>query len=145
MNRFAKIAIVAALVIAVGIVIALKNRNGPQAGGGDSPQSDKPLPRLVDVGAGKCISCILMKPILEELRRLYKGQLEVVFVDIGDDPDARKPYDVYVMPTQIFYDASGRELFRHEGFMSREDIEAKWSELGIELVASEPRQPEKDK
>jgi thioredoxin 1 len=38
-----------------------------------------------------------------------------------------------VIPTQIFYDADGRDLFRHVGFFAKEDILAKWKELGVEL------------
>jgi thioredoxin 1 len=38
-----------------------------------------------------------------------------------------------VIPTQIFYDAAGRELFRHEGFFGKDDILAKWKELGVSL------------
>jgi thioredoxin 1 len=38
-----------------------------------------------------------------------------------------------VIPTQIFYDAEGHELFRHEGFFSREEILRTWEQLGVEL------------
>ena len=41
------------------------------------------------------------------------------------------------MPTQIFYDSSGKELFRHEGFYSKEDILGKWNELGVDLTTAE--------
>jgi len=47
------------------------------------------------------------------------------------DPDAANPYRIQVIPTQIFYDANGKELFRHVGFYSREQILGKWRELGF--------------
>lgn len=94
----------------------------------------KSLPRLVDLGAGKCIPCKMMAPILEELKTTLAGKLEVQFIDVWDNPEAGKKYGVNVIPTQIFYDAQGRELFRHEGFMGKEDILAKWTELGVELM-----------
>ena len=74
-----------------------------------------------------------MAPILEELRGTYRDELDVVFIDILEDPDAAETYGVSTIPTQIFFDASGKELFRHEGFLSREEILAKWHELGVEL------------
>jgi len=40
---------------------------------------------------------------------------------------------VEMIPTQIFLDASGKELFRHTGFFGKEDILAKWKELGVDL------------
>lgn len=96
----------------------------------------QPLPRLVDLGAGKCIPCKMMAPILEDLKKTYAGQLDVQFIDVWENPDAGKPYGIQVIPTQIFYDAAGKERFRHEGFFGREDILAKWKEFGVDLTAA---------
>jgi thioredoxin 1 len=91
------------------------------------------LPRLVDLGADKCIPCKLMAPILQELKTKYKDKLQVDFVDVWKNPDEAKKTGIKIIPTQIFYDASGKELFRHEGFFSKEDILGKWKEFGINL------------
>ena len=96
----------------------------------------QPLPKLVDLGANKCIPCKAMAPILEELKKEYTGKLEVEFIDVWKNPDAGKPYKVQMIPTQIFFDASGKELFRHTGFFGKEDILAKWKELGVSLKAA---------
>ncbi len=88
-------------------------------------------PRLVDLGAGRCIPCKQMAPILEQLRNEYAGKFDVVFIDVWKAPEAANPYHIRVIPTQIFYDANGKELFRHEGFYSREQILGKWRELGF--------------
>jgi thioredoxin 1 len=93
----------------------------------------KPLPKLLDLGASKCIPCKMMATVLEELKKEYAGKLEVEFIDVWKNPDAAKQYGIEVIPTQIFYDAGGKELFRHIGFFAKEDILAKWKELGIEL------------
>ena len=155
-----KVAIVVALLAAVGAVVALKGSGaqGSRAGagqGGDPPaaqpgdvsnsQASSPqavpdttaaLPRLVDLGAGKCIPCKLMAPILEALKDDFAGKLEVIFIDVWEKPEEAKKYDIQLIPTQIFYDAAGKEKFRHQGFFSREDILAKWKDLGVEFVAS---------
>ncbi len=91
------------------------------------------LPRLVDLGAGKCIPCKKMAPILEELKREYAGVMDVEFIDVWENPGVGRKYGIRAIPTQIFYDASGRELFRHEGFFGKEEILEKWRELGVEL------------
>ena len=93
----------------------------------------KGLPKLLDLGAGKCIPCKMMAPILEQMKADYAGTLEVEFIDVWKNPDAGKQYSIEVIPTQIFYDATGKELFRHIGFFAKEDILAKWKELGVEL------------
>ena len=94
-----------------------------------------PLPRLVDLGATKCIPCKKMAPILEELKKDYAGIVDVVFVDVWKDPNAGKPYNIRAIPTQVFFDRSGKEAFRHVGFFSREDIEKVFKEkFGITPV-----------
>ena len=91
------------------------------------------LPRLVDLGADKCVPCKMMAPILEELKETFEGRLDVQFIDVWKDPAPGREFGVKVIPTQIFFDEHGNELFRHQGFMSREDILAKWAELGYEF------------
>jgi thioredoxin 1 len=93
------------------------------------------LPRLVDLGAGKCIPCKMMAPVLKELKKEYAGRMNVEFIDVWENPDAGKPYGIEVIPTQIFYDAEGKELFRHVGFFAKEDILGKWKELGVDVAA----------
>jgi thioredoxin 1 len=164
MSNALKVAIVVALLAVVGGALWMK-RNERQRNETPSPSSARlsgeltthetrplasvasvttatastPLPRLVDLGARKCIPCKKMAPILEEMRETFRGQLDVVFIDVWEDEGANGQYGIKLIPTQIFYDASGKELFRHEGFFSREDILAKWNELGISL--REPTNP----
>ncbi len=101
------------------------------------------LPRLVDLGADKCIPCKAMAPILADLKTNYLGQLDVEFIDVWKKPDAAKPYKIKLIPTQIFYDATGKERFRHEGFFSKEDILKKWKVLGVELKPAAGKKIEK--
>jgi thioredoxin 1 len=101
-----------------------------------APAAGAKLPRLVDLGADKCIPCKALAPILEELKKEYAGRLEVQFIDVWKNPTAGKEYAIRLIPTQIFYDASGQERFRHEGFISKEDILAKWKEFGVDLSGS---------
>ncbi|HEX2965023.1 MAG TPA: thioredoxin family protein [Syntrophorhabdaceae bacterium] len=92
------------------------------------------LPRVVDVGADKCIPCIMMAPELEKLRKEYAGALEVQFVDVWKYPEEANKYRVRGIPTQIFYDSTGKERARHLGYISKEDILAKFKELDVTIV-----------
>jgi thioredoxin 1 len=91
------------------------------------------LPKLVDLGADKCIPCKAMAPILQELKKEYAGRMDVEFIDVWKNPDAGKAYRLKLIPTQIFFDATGKERFRHEGFYGKQDILGKWKELGVDL------------
>jgi len=157
MNKTGKIVIVAVLIVLVAIVISLKQRSMTNSGAvvGEGPsdsvvdsktegpgsvksETSKRLPRLVDLGADKCIPCKMMAPILEELKKEYVGVFNVEFIDVWKNPDEAPKYGIKLIPTQIFFDASGRELFRHEGFFSREDILSKWKEFGVDLSVGQP-------
>ena len=91
------------------------------------------LPRLVDLGADKCIPCKMMAPILEELKKEYDGRMQVEFIDVWKDRAKGAEYGVRMIPTQIFYDAAGKELFRRSGFIGKEDILAQWRKLGYDF------------
>ena len=69
------------------------------------------LPKLIDLGADKCIPCKAMAPILKDLKKDYAGRMDVEFIDVWKNPDAGKAYKIKLIPTQIFFDASGKELF----------------------------------
>jgi thioredoxin 1 len=110
----------------------------PSKAAGTNAPAKEALPRLVDLGADKCIPCKMMAPVLKELQKEYARRMEVQFIDVWKNPDAGKAYQIHLIPTQIFFDASGKELYRHEGFFSKADILAKWKELGIEFKAKPP-------
>jgi thioredoxin 1 len=146
MNKTMRIVIVVSLLAVVSTVLALKQFNNaaaPQSTGQNRISADSrpqpqavevnDLPRLVDLGADKCIPCKQMAPILAELKAAYTGKMQVDFIDVWKNPDEARKSDIKLIPTQIFYDAFGKELFRHEGFYSKEDILAKWKELGVNL------------
>ena len=148
MKWYGKLIVIIALTGAVAFVVEHKKRQGFSCAGGvctlqDVKQTAQPvvaetpaqksLPRLLDLGAGKCIPCKMMAPILDELKTTYAGKLEVVFIDVWENKQAGEQYGIRMIPTQIFYGADGKELFRHEGFFAKEDILAKWKEFGVNL------------
>ena len=117
------------LLCTLGVAFARAADPQPAPATADQPA----LPRLVDLGAGKCIPCKQMKPILDDLARNYADQFTVVFIDVWENREEGGKYGIRMIPTQIFYGADGKEPARHEGFMAKKDILAKWKELGVEL------------
>jgi len=79
-------------------------------------------PTVADFGARACIPCKKMAPILEELNRELKGKANVTFTDVWVTPALAQEYRVQMIPTQIFFDAKGKELKRHMGFIDKSDI-----------------------
>jgi len=87
-------------------------------------------PSLVDFGAVGCRVCIIMAPILEELKEEYKGVCNVEFINVYENQILAQRYGVQSIPVQMFFDKDGREVYRHVGFYSKDDILAKLSEIG---------------
>lgn len=145
MDTPVKILVVVALAIAVTGVVMLKQGKAPAHAPSQTPPgapseakaapgTTAKLPKLIDLGADQCIPCKMMAPILAELKKAYAGKMTVEFIDVWKNPEAAKPYGIEMIPTQIFYDANGKELFRHTGFFSKEDILGKWRELGVDIT-----------
>jgi thioredoxin 1 len=84
---------------------------------------------VVDLGAKTCIPCKLMAPILEELEKEYKGRAAVIFIDVWENRDKAKEFKVLTIPTQIFYNKQGQEVYRHIGFFDKESIKEKLDAL----------------
>lgn len=86
---------------------------------------------LVDLGAKTCIPCKMMAPILEELKVTYKGRAEVIFIDVWEEANKSKAkaFKIMSIPTQVFFDKQGREVYRHMGFLDKESIVTKLEEL----------------
>jgi thioredoxin 1 len=86
---------------------------------------------MVDLGAKKCIPCKMMAPILEKLEKAYAGRAAVVFPDVWEDPKPARRFSISGIPTQIFFDKEGREVFRHLGFLSEEEIVRRFKDMGV--------------
>jgi thioredoxin 1 len=104
------------------------------------PTAEKPatsssssLPVLLELGSERCPPCRQMTPILNELRTHYAGKFLVKYIDVRKDTAAGAKYGVRAIPTQIFYDSKGREVFRHVGFYPKKDILATWKKCGVKL------------
>jgi len=79
-------------------------------------------PAVIDLGARHCIPCKKMAPILETLSSEYRGKASVLFIDVNEDQAAALKFRIQMIPTQIFFDAKGKEVKRHIGFMEKGDI-----------------------
>jgi thioredoxin 1 len=126
-------AIIPSTAVAAGEAMAGQKASATTKSLAVSPTAVR-YPALVDVGAKQCIPCKMMEPILEELKAEYAGVLRVEFIDVQVDPQTATKLGVRGIPTQIFYDASGKERYRHMGYMSKERILATFKKLGIELA-----------
>ncbi len=93
------------------------------------PAASKALPTMLELGSVGCKPCTYMAPIIDALTQELQGKVTVKFYDVNDNPAMADKYKVQVIPTQVFLDPSGKELFRHVGVFEKEEILAKMREL----------------
>jgi len=91
-----------------------------------------PLPKLLDFGRGKCIPCKAMAPILKELSEEYKDRVIIKIIEIDQEPPLTTANRIRLIPTQIFFDSKNQEVFRHEGFMDKEQIKKVFQKMGVQ-------------
>lgn len=129
MSRFTRVGLIVVIVAAMAAIVGMQLMAADEADAprGKATTKTSGLPKLVDLGSKSCIPCKKMAPILEELKKDYAGKFDVEFIDVGERENAGKArqYDIKLIPTQIFFDKDGKDLWRHEGFLGKADILAK--------------------
>jgi thioredoxin 1 len=130
MRRIVLPAVAVIFMVGFGFCLA----NGQSSSIPEVPAKD--MVTMVDIGARKCIPCKMMAPIMESLDKEYKGKAAIIFIDVWENPGQYKEFSINKIPTQIFYDKTGKEVYRHEGFLGRDSIVEKLEELGVKPANS---------
>jgi thioredoxin 1 len=87
---------------------------------------------MIDLGAKKCIPCKMMAPILAKLEKAYKGIADIVFIDVWENKQPAQRFKIRAIPTQIFFNEQGEEVFRHVGFFDEKSIVAQMTKMGVQ-------------
>lgn len=88
-------------------------------------------PLLVDFGANSCIPCRQMRPILKEVSSEYGEKAVVLVIDVYKYQNLAREHKIQMLPTLVFFDSKGKEVFRHVGILDKEKIVAKLKEIGM--------------
>jgi thioredoxin 1 len=87
---------------------------------------------MIDLGAKKCIPCKMMAPILVKMEKQFEGKAAIVFIDVWKHNEQAKRFGIQAIPTQIFFNEDGKEVYRHVGFMDEKAIINQLKKMGIE-------------
>jgi thioredoxin 1 len=92
----------------------------------------KGMVTMIDLGATQCIPCKMMAPIMEKMEKVYRGKAAIVFIDVWENRPQAGRFGISAIPTQVFFDPKGQEVYRHVGFMSEEAIVAQLKKMGVD-------------
>lgn len=88
-------------------------------------------PTLVDFGANSCVPCRQLRPVLKDVKNEYSGKAEILVIDVYKYQNLAKEHKIMLIPTLVFFDAKGKEAFRHMGVLDKDKIVAKLKEIGM--------------
>ncbi len=92
-----------------------------QRAGAPTPVIDltKGRPKLFDFGMGVCEQCKRLKPVMEQASRELGGRLDVHILDIRQEANEllAERYQMRSIPLVVLADGTGKELWRHEGYL----------------------------
>jgi len=91
--------------------------------------SGKPV--LVDFGANSCLPCRQLRPVLKEIAKELTGKANILVIDVYKYQDLAREYKIQLIPTLVFFDVKGKEVFRNVGVLEKEKIVAKLKEIGM--------------
>jgi len=99
----------------------------PTQAQGATPAPGKPA--LYEFGAKTCIPCQQMKQVMADLKASHGDQMEFRMVYVDENRPLFGQYQIVAIPTQVFLDASGKEVDRHLGALTKEEVLQKLKEL----------------
>ena len=99
----------------------------PTQAQGSAPAKGKPA--LYEFGAKTCIPCQQMKQVMADLTASHSDQMEFRMVYVDENRPMFGQYKIVAIPTQVFLDASGKEVDRHVGALTQEAVLNKLKEL----------------
>jgi len=97
--------------------------------GAQAPEPSPNLPQILAFDRKLCPICKKAEMIIQEVQNGHPGQFTVHRVYIDEHINTFRQYGVAIVPTQVFLDATGKEVFRHEGVFSQDKLVQKLREL----------------
>jgi thioredoxin 1 len=87
-------------------------------------------PVLVDFGSNKCIPCRQLRPVLKDVAQEFSGKAQVLIIDVFQHQNVAREHRIQLIPTLVFFNAQGKEVFRRSGVWDKESIIRKLNEAG---------------
>jgi thioredoxin-like negative regulator of GroEL len=87
-----------------------------------APAGSKALPTILEFSRPGCPICQASERVVKAVQTEYPGQFEVRKYNIGEDASVFLRYKVALVPTQVFLDASGKEVDQHPGIFKPKEL-----------------------
>jgi len=89
------------------------------------------LPKILQFDRKYCPICQASERVILTVKNRYPGQFEVEKLYIDETDAVFRRYNVAIVPTQVFLNAAGQEVARHEGVYKEEALIRKLRDLKL--------------
>ncbi len=101
----------------------------------------KKVPILLEFGSTCCPSCNYSKETLHTIATTYGTRAVAVGVDVAVNKNLARDFRIRLTPTQIFLTPDGKEFFRKEGNLQRDEIIQVFNKIGVAPPVPQARGP----
>ncbi|MFW6123420.1 MAG: TlpA family protein disulfide reductase [Thermodesulfobacteriota bacterium] len=108
------------LICLVALALGALLLTAPLAAVSAADAFDKPT--ILEFARRLCPVCLKNAQVLKEVEARYSDQINLRFIFIDDEEHLFRKYGVTIVPTQVFLDASGKEVYRHTGPLSEAEL-----------------------
>ena len=115
------------LKIGLVLVVLILGLLQPARSQGPPPREQRPA--VLEFSREACPICKRMEQVLARIQETYGAQVAVRILYVEKEERLYRHHRIVIIPTQVFLDVSGQEVFRHEGEISQEGLVQKLKEL----------------
>lgn len=86
---------------------------------------------VIEFGGPTCVPCMKMQPLLGELQQKFGSRAQFRNFYVTQFPREAQAHKVMVMPTQVVFDPSGKEVARHMGYWPKDEFLSALANAGL--------------
>lgn len=86
---------------------------------------------VIEFGGPTCVPCVKMQPVLGELQQKFGNRAQIRNFYVTQHPKEAQAHKIMVMPTQVIFDPSGKEVARHIGYWPKDEFLTALAKAGL--------------
>ncbi len=86
---------------------------------------------VIEFGGPTCIPCVKMQPVLADLQQRFGSRALIRNFYVTQYAREAQAHKIMVMPTQVVFAPSGKEVARHIGYWPKDEFLAALAKVGL--------------
>jgi len=86
---------------------------------------------VIEFGGPTCVPCVKMQPVLADLQQTFGNRAQIRNFYVTQHPKEAQAHKIMVMPTQVIFDPSGKEVARHIGYWPKDEFLSALAKAGL--------------